>query len=117
MVAADAGLDPSMVMRYYGSKDGLFSAAVDVDLHLPHLVDVPSYELGRVVARHFAELWESDWGHPAHPDQIGRRPPRKPLSDACRRHGAGATALPDRFADRRRELTPTYDQGINQAHG
>jgi AcrR family transcriptional regulator len=61
-VAADAGIDPSMVMRYYGSKDGLFSAAVDVDLHLPHLIDVPSHELGAVVARHFVELWESDWG-------------------------------------------------------
>lgn len=61
-VAADAGLDPSMVMRYYGSKDGLFSAAVDVDLRLPQLVDVPSDELGRVIARHFVGLWESDWG-------------------------------------------------------
>jgi AcrR family transcriptional regulator len=35
-VAADAGIDPSMVMRYYGSKDGLFSAAVDVHQHQAH---------------------------------------------------------------------------------
>jgi AcrR family transcriptional regulator len=62
MVAADAGLDPSMVMRYYGSKDGLFSAAVDVDLHLPDLTGVPPGELGRMIARHFVGIWESDWG-------------------------------------------------------
>jgi AcrR family transcriptional regulator len=61
-VAADAGLDPSMVMRYYGSKDGLFSAAADVDLRLPNLVDVRSPELGAVIAQHFVTLWESDWG-------------------------------------------------------
>lgn len=36
-VATDANIDPSMVMRYYGSKDGLFAAAVDVDLKLPEL--------------------------------------------------------------------------------
>ena len=62
MVAADAGLDPSMVMRYYGSKEGLFSAAVDVDLHLPDLTGVPTDELGQVIARHFVRVWESDWG-------------------------------------------------------
>ncbi|HET9255902.1 MAG TPA: TetR family transcriptional regulator [Pseudonocardiaceae bacterium] len=61
-VAADAGLDPSMVMRYYGSKDGLFSAAIDVDLHLPDLTGVPPSELGATIARHFVVVWESDWG-------------------------------------------------------
>ncbi|MEU6586510.1 helix-turn-helix domain-containing protein [Nocardia sp. NPDC046763] len=29
-IAADAGIDPSMVMRYSGSKDGLFDAALDI---------------------------------------------------------------------------------------
>lgn len=58
MIAADAGLDPSMVMRYYGSKDGLFSAAADVDLRLPDMTDVPRADLGRVLARHFVNIWE-----------------------------------------------------------
>ncbi|HMA45607.1 MAG TPA: TetR family transcriptional regulator [Frankiaceae bacterium] len=62
-VAADAGLDPSMVMRYYGSKDGLFVAAVDVDPRLPDLADVPRADLGWVLARHFVGLWESDEAH------------------------------------------------------
>jgi hypothetical protein len=30
-IAADASIDPSMVMRYYGTKAKLFTAAVDVD--------------------------------------------------------------------------------------
>jgi AcrR family transcriptional regulator len=61
-VAADAGLDPSMVMRYYGSKEGLFSAAADIDLHLPDLTGVLPSQLGRTIARHFVEIWESNWG-------------------------------------------------------
>jgi len=31
-VAADAGIDPSMVMRYYGSKANLFQASAAIDL-------------------------------------------------------------------------------------
>ena len=34
-IARDANIDPSMVMRYYGNKEGLFAAAVAIDLKLP----------------------------------------------------------------------------------
>jgi AcrR family transcriptional regulator len=57
-IAADADIDPSMVMRYYGSKDGLFAAAIDLDLHLPDLATVPREQLGETLARHWVELWE-----------------------------------------------------------
>jgi AcrR family transcriptional regulator len=57
-VAADARIDPSMVMRYYGSKDGLFIAAADVDLDLPDLTEVPRRQWGRRMVRHFFERWE-----------------------------------------------------------
>jgi len=57
-VAADAGIDPSMVMRYYGSKDGLFSAATDVQLHLPDLTHARREDLGEALIRHWVELWE-----------------------------------------------------------
>jgi AcrR family transcriptional regulator len=57
-IAADAGIDPSMVMRYYGSKDGLFAAAADLDLHLPDLAAVPREQLGVTLARHWVEVWE-----------------------------------------------------------
>jgi AcrR family transcriptional regulator len=58
-IAADAGIDPSMVMRYYGSKDGLFAAAVDVALHLPALDELPPERRGEMLVRHFLSLWES----------------------------------------------------------
>ena len=57
-IAADAGIDPSMVMRYYGSKDGLFSAAADLDLQLPDLASVPREQLGETLVRHWVERWE-----------------------------------------------------------
>ncbi|MFD6811748.1 helix-turn-helix domain-containing protein, partial [Streptomyces anthocyanicus] len=34
-IARDAGIDPSLVMRYFGNKEGLFAAASEIDLALP----------------------------------------------------------------------------------
>ena len=39
-IAADAQVDPAMVMRYYGSKDKLFAAAAEFDLAFPELTGV-----------------------------------------------------------------------------
>lgn len=58
-VAADAGIDPSMVMRYFGSKEGLFDAALAIDLRMPDLTAVPAEELPRVLVQHFLDRWES----------------------------------------------------------
>jgi AcrR family transcriptional regulator len=57
-IAADAGIDASMVMRYYESKEGLFAAAADVDLQLPDLATVPRGKLGETLVRHWVERWE-----------------------------------------------------------
>ncbi|MFB7183067.1 TetR family transcriptional regulator [Streptomyces sp. NPDC056257] len=59
-VAADAEIDPSMVMRYFGSKEQLFDAALAVDLRLPDLGSVPAGELPAVLVRHFVERWEGE---------------------------------------------------------
>lgn len=59
-VAAHAGIDPSMVMRYYTNKEGLFAAAVDVDLHLPQASRWPREQVGELLARHFVSIWEGD---------------------------------------------------------
>ena len=59
-IAADAGIDPSMVMRYYGNKEKLFAAAAEFDLHMPDLSAVPDDQLGAVLARHFVQRWERD---------------------------------------------------------
>lgn len=57
-IAGDAGIDPSMVIRYYGSKGALFLAAADIDLRLPALAEVDEDRLGETLSRHFLERWE-----------------------------------------------------------
>jgi AcrR family transcriptional regulator len=59
-IAADAHIDPSMVMRYFGNKDQLFAAAADFDLALPDLSDVDRDELGAHLVAHFMDRWERD---------------------------------------------------------
>jgi AcrR family transcriptional regulator len=59
-IAADADIDPTMVMRYYGNKEKLFTAAADVDLRLPDLTAVPPDQVGARLARHFLDRWEHD---------------------------------------------------------
>ncbi|WP_030548372.1 TetR family transcriptional regulator [Streptomyces albus] len=59
-IARDAGIDPSMVMRYYGNKEGLFAAASVIDLRLPDLGAVPCEEIGTVLVTHFLDRWEED---------------------------------------------------------
>jgi AcrR family transcriptional regulator len=59
-VAADADIDPSMVMRYFGNKAQLFDTALAIDLRLPDLTTVPPDELARALVRHFLDRWEGD---------------------------------------------------------
>ncbi len=61
-IAADAHIDPSMVMRYFGNKDQLFAAAAEFDLRLPDLSDVPKAELGAALVAHFLDRWSQDDG-------------------------------------------------------
>ncbi|WP_151481494.1 TetR/AcrR family transcriptional regulator [Streptomyces albicerus] len=59
-IARDAKIDPSMVMRYYGNKEGLFAAAIDIDLRLPVPEKVPKEDVGRIFVEHFVDLWEKN---------------------------------------------------------
>ncbi|MEV7524035.1 TetR family transcriptional regulator [Streptomyces sp. NPDC091371] len=59
-IAADAEIDPSMVMRYFGSKEQLFGATLAIDLRLPDLGAVPREELPAALVRHFVDRWEGD---------------------------------------------------------
>ncbi|MET9449202.1 TetR family transcriptional regulator [Streptomyces cinerochromogenes] len=59
-IAKDARIDPSMVMRYFGSKEGLFAAAVALDLRLPDLTEIPRDKVGRTLVGHFLDLWEEN---------------------------------------------------------
>ncbi|OAH15261.1 TetR/AcrR family transcriptional regulator [Streptomyces jeddahensis] len=59
-IAGDARIDPSMVMRYYGSKEGLFAAACAFDLRLPDLGSTPPEAVGRTLVSHFLDVWEEN---------------------------------------------------------
>ncbi|MGW3492343.1 TetR/AcrR family transcriptional regulator [Streptomyces sp. NPDC001020] len=59
-IAKDARIDPSMVMRYYGSKEGLFDAVLDVDLHLPNPRELGQHDVGEALVGHFLTLWEEN---------------------------------------------------------
>lgn len=63
-VAAAAAIDPSMVMRYFGSKDELFARAAAIELHLPDLSRLDRAMLGETLVRHFVSLWEGPEGDP-----------------------------------------------------
>jgi AcrR family transcriptional regulator len=59
-IAADAGIDPALVIRYFKSKEKLFADAADFDLQLPDLSGVPRSEIGATLVAHFVERWEAD---------------------------------------------------------
>jgi AcrR family transcriptional regulator len=59
-IAADANIDPSMVMRYFGNKDQLFAAAADFDLQLPDFAAVEADQLGAQLVGYFMDRWERD---------------------------------------------------------
>jgi len=59
-VATAAQIDPAMVMRYFGNKEGLFAAAAEFDLRLPDLSGMPRAQLGSALVSHFLDRWEGD---------------------------------------------------------
>jgi AcrR family transcriptional regulator len=65
-VAAQADVGASMVMRYFQSKAGLFTAAVATDLRVPDLCSVPASRRGELLVRYFVSRWED----PARGDKV-----------------------------------------------
>src|SRR5215475_12345758 len=59
-IAAEAGIDPAMVMRYYGNKERLFAAAAEFDLRLPDAAQLPRSGYGKALVQHFLDRWEAD---------------------------------------------------------
>jgi AcrR family transcriptional regulator len=59
-VAAAADIHPSMVMRYFESKEGLFAAAAEFDLRLPDFSKVKESELGVALVHQFLDRWEGE---------------------------------------------------------
>lgn len=59
-VARDAGIDPALVMRYFGSKAELFARATDIDLRVPDLTDSPAGGHGERLVEHFLARWDGE---------------------------------------------------------
>jgi AcrR family transcriptional regulator len=57
-IASDAGIDPALVMRYFGSKDALFAEASDFTLAFPAVDRSMRPIAGELMVRRFLEIWE-----------------------------------------------------------
>ena len=65
-VAREAGVDPSLVLHFFGSKDGLFEAAVELPFDpaqlVPLLLAGDADGLGERVVRNFVRVWDATPG-------------------------------------------------------
>src|SRR4029450_8634055 len=59
-IALRAGIDPALVIRYFGSKENLFAVAAEFDLRLPDMSQLRKAETGAALVGHFFERWEGD---------------------------------------------------------
>jgi AcrR family transcriptional regulator len=61
-IAARAAVDPALVMHYFGSKEALFSAALELPIRPSDVVTggltAPPGQLGPTIVRAFLEAWE-----------------------------------------------------------
>src|SRR5687768_15969289 len=57
-IAAAAGIDPALGMRYYGNKQGLIVTAAYFDLRLPALGSLAREQLGASLVTHFLGCWD-----------------------------------------------------------
>ena len=63
-IAADAGVDAALVMRFFGSKDELFAAVMSITPHAVSRIaaafDGPADSLGERLTRAYLEVWEGE---------------------------------------------------------
>jgi AcrR family transcriptional regulator len=67
-IAGAAGVDPALVLHYFGSKEGIFRAAVNAPIDpgefLPRLLDPGLDGLGERLVLFFLATWDSPTGSP-----------------------------------------------------
>ncbi len=86
-VASAAGVDPALVMHYFGSKAELFAAASRFDVTFPDLADVAPDRIAEILLPLFVSVW-------------GPQGPFLPLLRAAATNKAAAAALLEVFVDR-----------------
>jgi AcrR family transcriptional regulator len=85
-VASAAGVDPALVMHYFGSKAELFAAASRFDIRFPDLSDVAPDRIADVLLPMFISAW-------------GPQGPFLPLLRAAATNPVAAEALLEVFVD------------------
>ncbi|TDC35074.1 TetR/AcrR family transcriptional regulator [Kribbella albertanoniae] len=84
-VAAEAGIDPALVMQLFGNKEALFSAAASAGVGLEALTGATTSELARAAAAHlFADFEDAE-----------RRGGAEALLRSCLTHPAAGAVLRD----------------------
>jgi AcrR family transcriptional regulator len=67
-IAQRAGVDAAMVNHWFGSKDGLFVAALEIPVNpdeiIARLLDGPPEQLAERMLRTFLSVWDSNGGGP-----------------------------------------------------
>jgi AcrR family transcriptional regulator len=63
-IAAEAGVDPALVLHYFGSKDDLFAASIDLPLRPSDVADVLLADGLESIGRNIAALFFSVWENP-----------------------------------------------------
>ena len=67
-IATTAGVDPALVMHYFGSKEGIFRAALEFPIDpaemVPQLLAPGLDGLGGRMVRFFIRVWDSPEGRP-----------------------------------------------------
>ena len=106
-VAARAAVDPALVHHYYGTKQRLFVAAMEIPVDfpavLPRLLEGPPGELGERLARFILGLWDSPAMQPlilglvrsATTDPVAAAMLRRVITEGPLLTLAQATDLPD----------------------
>lgn len=63
-IATEAGVDPALVIHYFGSKEGLFTAATGIPANLPELfasfAGLPARDRAQALVRGYLEMVDSD---------------------------------------------------------
>ena len=69
-IAAEAGVDPALVHHYFGSKDQLLVAALQLPVNprdvVPELLDGPVESIGERLLRRALSVWGDDWASGGH---------------------------------------------------
>lgn len=86
-IASAVGVDPALVMHYFGSKAELFAAASRLDITFPDLSDIEPERIADVLLPMFVAVWGSEG-------------PFLPLLRAAATNRAAADALLEVFVER-----------------